>query len=148
MKHYLEDELYSYLDGEVDEQSRLEIEAHLKDCTTCAKVIGDWQPLQSILSSSAKVEHSERFTANVMAKIQPKAERQEIANWKELLLSWLSPAVQLTATILLLLFGQFGTTTYSNSDYLFATLDSNSGEQLLIIDPYNTDSLSTLLEEI
>ena len=67
-------DLASYMDGDIAEDIRLQIEAHLSHCQTCQVVLDSTRKTLTVITESGSFElPDDAFTAvaaNVMAKIR------------------------------------------------------------------------------
>jgi anti-sigma factor RsiW len=84
--------IHPYLDGELDLVRSLEIEAHLKDCQTCARNLSELGSLRSVISNNAlRFEPSAALRKRIGAAIRNEGDRTNVSSrrsWR-----WLIPAV-------------------------------------------------------
>jgi anti-sigma factor RsiW len=100
--------IHPYLDGELDLVSSLEIEAHLKDCQTCAQAYNELRSLRSAISDTtlrfqppAALRNRVRSAVRDESKLTNRSSR---LSWR-----WLLPAVSslvLVVVVLSLLFSR------------------------------------------
>lgn len=69
MKHYNEEELFSYIDGTCDSQSALQLERHLVDCPHCNELYETLLSVDSQLQLLPKEKPSAHFTSAIMEKL-------------------------------------------------------------------------------
>lgn len=63
------EDLYTYLDGEIDDAKRGLIKAHLDDCGPCLDAFGFQDDLKRLVSDGCRSELPEGFRAKVLAAI-------------------------------------------------------------------------------
>jgi len=101
MKH-LDEELSAYISGELDEGSRIEVEAHLKECESCSGELSRLRDLETILAAAEQKEPSERFTEQVLDAAKHTRQKSSQKNRKRI--AWLALAASAVAVILILNF--------------------------------------------
>ena len=60
--------IYDYLNGECNEDERLELEEHVKSCSSCASELNKTSNVINALEFGC--EPSEKFKADLLAKVQ------------------------------------------------------------------------------
>ena len=84
--------IHPYLDGELDLVRSLEVEAHLKDCQTCAQIYNELRSLHSAVSDTAlRFEPPAALRNRVRSAVRnesEKANRSSRVSWR-----WMVPAV-------------------------------------------------------
>ncbi|MGB2698582.1 MAG: zf-HC2 domain-containing protein [Candidatus Zixiibacteriota bacterium] len=62
--------LWSYLDKDIDQKSKEEIESHLKECSKCAMDMAELGKLREIFSKTEVLKPSHDFNKKLLARIQ------------------------------------------------------------------------------
>ena len=96
--------IHPYLDGELDLVRSLEIEAHLKDCQTCAQAYNELRSLHSAVSESAlRFEPSAALRNRVRSALRDESPDESGATNRPLRLSWrwMIPAVSFAALVII-----------------------------------------------
>jgi len=92
--------IHPYLDGELDLVRSLEIEAHLKDCQTCAQAYNALRSLHSAVSDTAlRFEPSAALRNRVRSAMRDESEvtnRSSSLSWR-----WIIPAVSFAALVII-----------------------------------------------
>jgi len=63
-------ELYSFIDGELDEAKRASIEAHLNDCSPCLEAFDFESDLRKVIASRCKDRVPEDLRLRIMAALE------------------------------------------------------------------------------
>jgi len=58
----------SYLDGELSERKRIELESHANDCIECSKFINDYRKITALVGNE-RIPHCAISTEKIMVKI-------------------------------------------------------------------------------
>lgn len=64
------EDLYSYLDGEIDDEKRQVIQAHLDECGPCLEAFGFQDDVKRLVSERCKSELPEGLRDKVLAAIK------------------------------------------------------------------------------
>lgn len=94
--------IHPYLDGELDIVSSLEIEAHLKDCQTCAQAYNELRSLHSAIGDTAlRFEPPAALRNRVRSAVRNESEatnRSSRPSWR-----WMIPAVSFAVLVIVAL---------------------------------------------
>jgi anti-sigma factor RsiW len=98
--------IHPYLDGELDLVRSLEIEAHLKDCQTCAQTYNELRSLHSAISDTAlRFEPPAALRNRVRAAVRDESPDESGATNRSLRISWrwMIPAVSSAVLVIVAL---------------------------------------------
>jgi anti-sigma factor RsiW len=95
----MESRILGYVDGQLKESERLELEKHLAECAPCALRVNEFTAVSGLLDELPLIEPSLEFDTRVHARVA--AEPQLKASWR----AWMhfSPRVAFAASMLLLM---------------------------------------------
>jgi hypothetical protein len=94
--------LSDYVDGELDERKRRQVEAHLEACAACAARLADYERLGHEIRALPRLAPAAGLRAGVLAQVA--GEQRRWAGWGESL-NRVGSAVAFAAVLLLLAFG-------------------------------------------
>ena len=114
MKHYSLDELSAYLDRELSESKQMEIAAHLRECPECSRSVEQWLTIGCVVKSGGEDGAADEFVSAVMSRVSP-AQIEEKNSFADKFFSWVFPAVQVIASLVLLL-GQVSNNTFGDTE--------------------------------
>ncbi len=69
-------DLYSFIDGELDEQKRASIEAHLNNCSPCLEAFDFESDLRKVIASRCRDRVPEDLRIRIMGALQRFDEQQ------------------------------------------------------------------------
>jgi anti-sigma factor RsiW len=101
MTHLTEEQLNFYLDDELSAVERAAVEAHLAGCDACRAELASLQTLFTALDALQPEALAADLTSAVLREVTAER-RRAVWRWR---FSWLVPALQGTAIVLLLIFG-------------------------------------------
>ncbi len=89
-----------YLDGELDQRSQIEVQAHLETCPACRAELEEMRRLSHLLRAAPRPDFvpAHDFKAQLMLQLPRRAEEQA-PRPNGLLLPWLAPALALSGWI-------------------------------------------------
>jgi hypothetical protein len=126
-------ELVAYHDGELPEQDRVQIAAHLSTCPTCSQEVRQLARLDKMLSALEPIPLSPEFASTFWRRLeQEKPEPEEsrfVRWWREWLSGWQMMPAAVGAASVLILFG------YILSDRLTTTLPTSSAPPVSVEAP-------------
>jgi anti-sigma factor RsiW len=82
----VQDRLEAYGDGLLDEAARREVDAHLRVCPACARLVRQAARLADVLGASPDVEPSPGMEARFLARLRREAEPR--FSWRRLVAGW------------------------------------------------------------
>lgn len=80
-EHAREDQLQAYLDGELDEAKRQDLEAHLRTCQECRDAMAQWERLFTQLESIGELQMSRSVAPQVVAEVRAELSRRRRLSW-------------------------------------------------------------------
>lgn len=95
----MKDKLFALYDGELDQASRWEVEAHMEGCQECRELHQRWTQTSKILFKASKPASSEFFVRSVMNRIHELETPKPAFRWN-ITIPWLIPAAGLLLMIL------------------------------------------------
>jgi len=95
-----EEDLSSYVSGELSEAERNQIEEHLRSCAECAEKVAEIRHLNEVLSEADVLEPSPYFTKRVLAGVDE--EKKIIAFRSRRTILWLAAAASIVFVVFLL----------------------------------------------
>ena len=95
----MESRILGYVDGQLKESERLELEKHLTECSPCALRVNEFSAVSGLLDELPLIEPSPEFDTRVHARVA--AEPEAKASWW----AWMnfSPRIAFAASLLLLM---------------------------------------------
>ncbi|GMK43952.1 hypothetical protein PghCCS26_10790 [Paenibacillus glycanilyticus] len=98
MERHMKEQLSAYLDGELSQAERQEVEAHLETCETCQELLEDFLQLKDhFVLSFSSVEAPENLESQVMRSLRVRTSAAEKYAGLLILLCILIPSVILYA---------------------------------------------------
>src|SRR5438046_2765576 len=97
---HAEEELSSYVSGELSEAERSEIEEHLRNCSECSQKVEEIRHLNGVLSEADVLEPSPFFMKRLLARVDD--ERKIIAFRSRRTILWLAVAASIVFVVFLL----------------------------------------------
>jgi len=127
-----EEELSSYVSGELNDSEGKRIEDHLQNCTECAEKVEEMRHLHEVLSEADVLEPSPYFTKRVLARVDD--ERKIIAFRSRRTIFWLAAAASIVFVVFLLSI-QKETTPRAPSSHWKPPLHSAPGQTKSVVVP-------------
>lgn len=75
--------LWNYLDKDIDQKSKEEIESHLKECSKCAAEVAELAKLREIFSRTEVLKPSPDFNKKLLNRIQTNTASSRIIEWEK-----------------------------------------------------------------
>ena len=97
---HMEEELSSYLSGELSPPEAEAVEKHLSDCALCTDRLKALEQLNGLLAGTDEIEPSATFSGNVLRKLDE--ERRVVAFRSRRTIVWLAAAAAIVFVVLLL----------------------------------------------
>jgi len=97
------DQLASYLDGELPEPMRLELEAHAAECAACSSLLADLDAIRRDASALPMLEPSRDLWSGIAARIDAPVialEESRRARTASIRRSWVRPSIAAAALVL------------------------------------------------
>ena len=98
----MKEKVFALYDGELDQNSRREVETHLGECPDCRSLFECWKTAAGVFFQEPRPLVSEFFVQRVMDKIEA-WERPLPATRRNASLRWLVPALGLAAMLFAIL---------------------------------------------
>ena len=95
-----EEELSSYVSGELNDAERNQIEEHLRNCAECTEKVEEIRHLNEVLNEADSLEPSPFFTRRLLARVDD--ERKIIAFRSRRTIWWLAAAASIVFVVFLL----------------------------------------------
>ena len=92
-----------YLDGEVSQKEYARISRHLKDCSTCQKILQDNQSISTVFRDTLKKESSHADFGALETRVLDQIRQKENPWWKRLVKQFSSLRILIPATALTVL---------------------------------------------
>ena len=97
---HLEDELSSYVSGELDADETRRVEEHLRECAACSEKVTAFRQLNEVLNEANALDPSPFFTKRVMASVEE--EKKIVAFRSRRTIAWLSIAASIVFAVFLI----------------------------------------------
>ena len=98
--------LVSFLENELLEEQRVEMEKHLKICPDCSHLLEEFSQLWGALERREKIQPSPYFWTRVKQRIvEYEEERKPAWGWLEGLVGWARPAVAVVVLLICVFLG-------------------------------------------
>jgi anti-sigma factor RsiW len=95
-----DEELSSYVSGELNDVERRNVEEHLRGCSICTQKVSELRQLNEVLGEADVLEPTPFFTKRVMARVDE--ERKIIAFRSRRTIAWLAIAASIVFAVFLL----------------------------------------------
>jgi hypothetical protein len=97
---HIEEELSSYLSGELSASETEAVEKHLADCALCSDQLKALEQLNGLLSDADEIQPTARFAREVLGRVDE--ERRVVAFRSRRTIVWLAAAAAIAFVVLLL----------------------------------------------
>jgi predicted anti-sigma-YlaC factor YlaD len=98
--------LVPFLENELPEDQRSQMEKHLKICPECSSLLEEFSPLWGTLKHRERIEPSPYFWTRLKQKITEHEEgRKPVLEWLEGLVRWARPAIAVGVLVICIFLG-------------------------------------------
>jgi len=102
----VEKNLLPFMENELPEERRMEMETHLKTCPDCSHLLEEFSQLWEALEYREKIQPSPYFWTRLKQRIVEYEEgRKPVFGWLEGLVRWIRPAVAVATTLICIFLG-------------------------------------------
>ena len=136
MKCLTEDQLFLYMENEINQDDPLAVENHIKNCDACTSVLDELMELQYAWEHPASISLSESFTDDVMAKLPAGTSKSHSIPLKKYR-SMIHLAVATAATFVLFYSGFFHEYTDMIGNFTAAFNETSNHVQVASIKSFN-----------
>ena len=135
----------SFLENELPEERRVEMEKHLKNCPDCSRRLGEFSPLWGALKHRERIQPSPHFWTNLNQRIIDYEEgRKSALGWLMGLVRWARPAVAVTVLMICVFLGySLGNSPPTNGQTV-SQLDERTVALQQFFDSHDLDPLTDL----
>lgn len=96
----------SFLENELPEEQRVQMEKHLKNCSDCSRLLEEFSQLWGALESREKIQPSPYFWTRLKQRVIEYEEgRKSVLRWLEGLVRWARPAVAVFVLLICIFLG-------------------------------------------
>jgi predicted anti-sigma-YlaC factor YlaD len=98
--------LVSFLENELVEEKRVELENHLKICPDCSSLLEEFSPLWGTLKHRERIQPPPYFWTRLRQRIIEYEEgKKPVLGWMEGLVHWMRPAVAVGVLVICIFLG-------------------------------------------